>query len=132
MSTARTLELATAFATALDREDYPAARSLMADNCTYEFGGEVIEGADNIIASYQSHGNDAREKYENVVYESRAETTGARSATLHYADTVRHAGETLVHRCRQHIEFGAPGLIERVVHEDLQQEVIERTENEAF
>ena len=50
------IEHAVQFAEALDAEDYDAAVKHLAEGCTYEFRGKVIEGADAIIASYRTAG----------------------------------------------------------------------------
>lgn len=117
------LKRATALAKALDQEDYEVARQHLADHCSYELRGTRFESADEIIASYQSHGDDAQQKFEEIVYESQIELHGDRSATIHYTDTVNHRGDILVHRCRQHLNFNEAGLIVAVRHEDLPGEV---------
>lgn len=117
------LKRAIALAKALDQEDYELARQHLADDCSYELRGTRFGSANAIIESYQSHGDDAQEKFEEIIYESRIEMNPDQSATIHYTDTVNHKGDHVVHRCRQHLQFNEAGLISAIRHEDLPGEV---------
>ena len=105
-------------ARSLDREDYPAARRLLTEDCRYEFRDTVIEGASAIIASYQNNGDKARNHFDRIEYESAIVPIDDTIARIEYTDIVTHAGESLVHRCAQEVEFDGDGAIRLIRHVD--------------
>ena len=113
---------AKALATALDHEDYPAATAQLSPACVYEIRGETIEGAEAIIASYQINGDGAKERFDNVTYESAVTPLSEGRARIDYTDIVTRAGETHTHRCAQEVRFDADGLVTHILHIDLEDE----------
>ena len=121
------VETATALAGALDREDYPAARALLDDNCVYEIRGEEIVGADAIVASYRENGEAGRKRFDEVRYESAVSELAPTRARIDYTDIVTLGNSTHVHCCAQEIETGADGRVVNIAHIDLpgQREMLE-------
>ncbi|NNE92718.1 MAG: nuclear transport factor 2 family protein [Verrucomicrobiales bacterium] len=111
---------ATVLAEALDAEDYDSARAILADDCRYEIRGEVIEGADAIIATYRDNGGKGRKSFDRVVYESSVSALSETRERIDYTDRITNEGEQLVHRCAQEVEVDPDtGLIGQIVHVDL-------------
>ena len=117
-----TLEIATKFASMLDRNDFENARRLFASHCVYEMRGEQIVGPDAILASYKASDDFAQSTLDVVHYESHVRETDG-SIIIGYIDRIQHNGKSLVHRCEQRVEIGEDGLVERIVHCDLPGEV---------
>lgn len=109
---------ALALAEVLDREDFDAARALMRDDCIYEFRGELIHGADAIVASYRGNGDKARKHFDRIEYQSSVVPVDEGQARIDYTDIVNHAGDTLIHRCAQEVDFDSGGAITRIRHVD--------------
>jgi len=53
------LDVARRFASALDQEDYDAARALLADDCVYTIRGKDLRGRDAIIEPYKGNRDEA-------------------------------------------------------------------------
>lgn len=114
-----TLEVATQFARALDEEDYPAARALLAPDCDYEIRGDTHRGPDAIVASYKGNGDEAARKFDTIEYDSAVRLEAPTRAVIQFTDRIRHAGQSFTHICEQHVTVNADRLITRIEHRDL-------------
>ena len=112
-------EIAQRFASALDREDYEAARAKLAADCRYEARTEVVAGPDAIVSSYRSQGETARRLFDAVDYRSEPVNAGADTACVAFSDRLSKHGRTHTFECQQWLYFQPDGLIARIVHEDL-------------
>lgn len=112
------MNVAEAFARALDAEDYEAAATLMAPECEYVSPEGTVRGPAAIIASYQSHGDWARANLDEVGYESSVEVNADGTARILYIDRVRKGAERHEYRCAQRVTT-AGGAIVRIVHEEI-------------
>jgi hypothetical protein len=110
------------FASALDAEDYAAARGLLADRCVYFIGDATLIGPDAIINSYRINGEAAKERFDSIEYVSDIEMSGPSSAVISFSDHLRCGNERHVFHCRQHVRVGLGGLIEEIRHEKLREE----------
>jgi limonene-1,2-epoxide hydrolase len=116
----KTLEIARRLAEALDREDYSAARAVLAKECVYYVTGTTLAGPEAIISSFRSNGEMARGRFDRIEYTSRVEPTGpAGAAVITDTDRVRCGDEWHEYRCQQHVRVGAAGLVEEIRHEEL-------------
>jgi hypothetical protein len=113
------LAVATALARALDADDFVAAQALLASDCAYDAGAEVLVGPEAIVASYAENSRWARTTIENVRYESSVTAQTADTSAITYSDILDHRGEHHVHRCRQHVTIGPDGRVVAIRHEDL-------------
>ena len=116
------IEHALQLAKALDAEDYDAAVEHLAQGCTYEFRGSVIEGADAVIASYRAAEEAGRDRFDAIHYESSVSAVGTDAARIDYTDIVTIAGDTHAHRCSQEVSLDNDGLVSRIRHVDLEGE----------
>lgn len=114
--------VALALACALDEDDWAAARSLLADDCEYHLGGQVVRGADAIVASYRTNSEKARRRLDRVAYASELERADASRATVLFVDRLEHAGLRHEFRCRQTFTLNAGGRVARIDHAELQRE----------
>lgn len=107
-------------AQALDADDFPAARALLADDCVYETGSETHHGLDEILASYAAASAWAHRVFDEVRYESAVEPVAGATATVSFTDYLLKAGGRWHrHRCRQEFTLGADGRIARIVHREI-------------
>ncbi len=121
---------ATAFAAALDQDDFTAAGGLVADDCAYDTGREIRYGRAAILASYADATAWAHAKFDDVRYESEIENVAGTTATVRFTDyLVKAGGKFHRHRCRQELTVGPAGTIVRIVHREI---AGERESLEAF
>ena len=114
------IAIATAFATALDRDDFLDAARLIADDCVYDTGREVLTGRAAILASYADATAWAHAKFDDVRYESEIENVEGAVATVRFTDyLVKAGGHFHRHRCRQDVTVGPAGTIVRIVHREI-------------
>lgn len=111
------LDIARAFAAALDRDDFAAAQRFLAPGCRYELRGEVLVGPEAIVASYADASRRAHAAFDEVRWESEVVAT-ASGARVRYTDVLRLRGREHRHRCAQELSVDA-GLVARIVHVDL-------------
>jgi len=119
MSDGGAIAAATALAKALDREDYDTARALLADDCGYAIRDQQIDGADAIIASYQTNADAGHQQFDDLRFESAVSAISPNEARIDYTDYVECAGETLVHRCAQLVTVDDSGKVTAITHVDL-------------
>lgn len=111
--------IATAFARALDADDFETAATFLAPDCLYVTGAETLDGPRAILESYERNSAWARQNLDAVEYESTLVSTNGASASIAFLDRVAKGTETLDHRCRQTYDVDARGLIVRIEHHDL-------------
>lgn len=112
------LAIARQFASALDAEDYLAARKLLAHKCVYHINGATIVGTDAIIESYRRNGDSAKERFDSVEYLSDIESSGPSAATIVFKDLLRVGNTSHEFSCRQHLRIGLAGQIEEIRHDE--------------
>ena len=115
-------EIALRFARALDREDYEAAKAMLAANCRYEARTDTLLGPDAIISSYRRNGTTARHLFDSIEYRSEALETGADTACISFFDRLSKGDKTHTYQCRQRLYFAPDGLINVIKHEELPEE----------
>jgi hypothetical protein len=120
LATQRLRESATAFAAALDADDWTAAGRRLADECVYERGDEVLRGRAAILGSYAAASAWARNHLDDVRYESEIEAVDGGSATVRFTDYLVKAGGFFHrHRCRQTLFADDAGSFVRIVHHEI-------------
>jgi hypothetical protein len=117
------IEHAVELAKALDAEDYDGAARHLTQSCTYEFRGRVIEGAEAIIATYRAAGEQARDRFDTIRYESSVSPIGTTGVRVEYVDIVTLAGDTHSHRCVQELLLDKEGLVSHIRHIDIEGEL---------
>ena len=124
------IAIATAFATALDGDDFTAAGRLIADDCEYDTSRESLGGRGAILASYADATTWAHATFDDVRYESEIESVTGATAIVRFTDyLVKAGGKFHRHRCRQEVTVGPAGTIVRIVHREI---AGERESLEAF
>ena len=64
------MQAAKLFATKLNRRDYGALPQLLADNCAYEFWGDVVRGAKRIVEEYRTNTEWAFDVFDRIEFTS--------------------------------------------------------------
>ncbi len=119
-SLAHTREVVEGLARALDGDDFPAARAILAADCAYETKGETLRGPEAIIASYSAASAWARRAFDDVRYESRIESVAGATATVTFTDYLMKAGGRWHrYRCQQEFTVGAGDRIARIEHREI-------------
>ena len=106
------------FALALDREDYVIAKRFLATECIYQIGSTILQGADEIIASYKSSGDWAAAHIESITYQSSVKLTNNAYVVV-FVDHLRHGGKELIHTSQQKMILNASMKISYIEHRDL-------------
>jgi len=112
-------ELARRFATALDSENYEAARAVLAADCRCEARTRVVVGPDGVINSHRRSGETARRLFDAVDYGSEPLNAGTDLVCVTFSDRISKHGRTHVFQSRQWLHFTPDGLVARITHEDL-------------
>jgi hypothetical protein len=111
-------EIAARFASALDADDFAAARVLLAPECRYEVRGSVLIGPDAILESYRVASEGGKREFDRLTYASCVIRAEGDSATIEFADHIERAGSSHTFRSHQHLTL-ANGVIVAIRHEDL-------------
>ena len=111
-------ETVAAFATALDRCDYPTAAALLAEDVEYVTGRQTLRGLAAIIASYREHDEWARRHLQSVRYESYVRVDGDR-VVITFIDHLTHDGATHTYECEQLVWIDQRGLVARILHREV-------------
>lgn len=115
--------VAEAFSRALDRSNFSAARALLAADCAYDLGTEVLVGPDAVLESYARSARWAERHLDEVRYESSVLRVDGDRATILYTDYLLKApAQWHRHRCEQDVVVNADGRIVRIVHRELERE----------
>ena len=112
-------QIADAFRLALDREDWPAARRSLADDCEYLLGSKTIAGADAIVASYAESAAWGRENLDEIAYESQLSQENEETFSILFTDHLRSGDRTHTYQCRQEVVVDQSGRIVRIMHCEL-------------
>lgn len=113
------LAVATAFAEALDRDDFDVARPLLHEACAYTIRDKVLNGPEAILASYRAATEDAHAKFDRVEYASRVSMMAPNVAVIEFSDVLTHKGWTHHHKCHQQLTLDSAGQIIAIEHQDL-------------
>ena len=112
-----------AFARALDRSDFAAARALLAPDCTYDRGSETLAGPDAVLGSYAGSAAWAVRRFDEVRYESEIVAEAGDRFTVRYTDYLLEVpGRWHRHRCEQDVWVNERALVVRIVHRELERE----------
>ena len=85
-------QAAAALSAALDRNDFATAAQLISPDCVYEVRGEIMIGADLIIASYAASNQFAVTHFDEVRYESEVGVPEGDTVAVLYTDYLLKAG----------------------------------------
>ena len=108
------------FGTALDEDDFGEAKKLLSENCTYDIGGEILEGPSAIVGSYEKNMLEGRAKLDELVWgKSRVESLEDGRVAVYFTDYLKHKGLAHIHRCRQFLTFDEAGKIVHIEHGNL-------------
>lgn len=112
-------DVVAAFAHALDRNDFKAARELLAEDCEYDTGGGIVRGRGAVLASYREMSEKCKRTFDETAYESRVVSASGAAATVLYIDKIRRGEHRHEFRCHQILEVGRGGLIVRIQHREI-------------
>ena len=107
------------FAEALGREDYEAARRLLAPECVYFQLARDLRGPQAIIDSYEQGAKWGVDQFDSIERESSVKPIEDSRAMLTFFYKIRHKGKSLRIRSEQIIELDDAGRIGRIEHIEL-------------
>jgi len=106
-------------ARALDRDDFATAAGLIAQNCVYDTGREVLRGTDDIVASYQANSAWGRAQFDELLFQSKVEPPVGPRVEVRFVDIIRKGELEYRHECIQEFTVGRQGKVVKIVHQDL-------------
>ena len=120
--------VATAFADALDRNDFRGAIAMLAPTCRYDrtaasLSSEgVLRGPAAIVESYRWHDARAQKLFDRVEYFSVVERVDGTTAVIRFSDLLEKTGRRMTYSCRQRVTVNEALLIDAIVQEDIPEE----------
>lgn len=113
-------QVAERLALALNADDFPAVRALLAKSCVYELRDQKLTGPEAIAGSYAAASASARRDFDDVRYESEMVGIAGATATVLFTDYLAVAGgHWHRHRCQQRFTVGPGGRVAHILHVDL-------------
>ena len=113
------LTTVSAFARALDEDDFAAASRYISPDCVYDSPADRLVGPEAIMAAYAKNAEWARRTFDSLTFKSDVEMLSPSEAVITYTDITRHAGFDHTYRCRQRVSLTANGLICKIRHEEI-------------
>ncbi len=114
------IEYVEALAQALDADDYEAAAATMADDVVYTIGDRVLNGPEEIVASYREASAMARRLFDEVAYDHEVfPTDEPNTFRVSYSDILTVGGETLAHMAEQHVTVLPGAGVTNIVNVDV-------------
>ena len=112
------IEIAQAFGTSLDNDDFEKTKTLLSERCAYTIGDETLIGPLAICKSYEDNMIAGRKKLDKLEWgESRIESLGDNQFFVHFTDYLEHKGKAYTHRCKQRLTISG-SKIEKIEHMD--------------
>ena len=112
------LKIAQEFADLMDNNRYTEAALVMSPACRYFFRGSVLEGVPNIIQSYVSNFESAKNQLDEIQFFSEVVPEGVGVFRLKYLDRLRKGSDWFEHRCEQTITI-EESRVSEIRHFDL-------------
>ena len=107
-----TSDIAAAFATALDSDDFDALLPMLDDDVVYRIGTEDHHGPRAVVASYRSGSQLARSLFDRVEFSHRiVGTVAERTVRIDFSDVLHVSDDRLEHHSIQDVVIGGDGRI---------------------
>lgn len=114
------IDIVEQLAEALDRDDYTAAASTMADRVEYSIGDRELTGPKAVVDSYRTASGVAHSLFDRVEYGHQVSTTDdPNTFRVSYSDTLILSGETLTHMAEQHVTVAPGEGVVRIINVDV-------------
>lgn len=110
-------ETAIQFGQSLDNDQFEATAKLLAPDCRYAIGDDVLTGPVSICESYERNMIAGRKKLDVLEWgQSRIEAISPSEYFVHFTDYLTHKGKSYTHRCKQKLTVNEGGLITAIEH----------------
>ena len=112
--------VARAFGQTLDRDDFAEFAQLLADDCIYEIGDQVLRTKESIAGLYEQNMLEGKKKFDELVWgQSRIESLNANEFEVYFSDYLKHRGIEHRYHCKQRIRINDALLVDQIVHFEL-------------
>ncbi len=117
-------ETAIRFGNSLDQDDYSTTRFVLADECEYIIGEDIINGPIAISKSYEDNMIEGRKKLDKLEWGTcEIEDISATEFYVHFTDYLTHNSKEYIHKCKQKVTVGINNKIIKIEHiEDLEEQ----------
>ena len=112
------IEVARRFSEALDGDRFLEALSLLADECSYLFRGEVLSGSKDIIATYEANSVRGKGLLDELSFSSRIEEKQDEKVSVLFTDVLRKGHRSITLQSRQLLQI-KDGKIIHIEHCDI-------------
>ncbi len=110
-------EIAIEFGNSLDKDDFVTTRSILAKDCKYNIGNEILIGPENIAKSYEDNMIEGRKKLDKLEWgQSQIENINETEFYVHFTDYLTHKNKAYTHKCKQKVVVGADNKITSITH----------------
>ena len=110
-------EIAQQFGKSLDQDDFTITMDLLAADCIYEMGAEILKGPKDITASYEQNMLAGRKKMDKLEWgESKIDMISENEYIVNFTDYLFHNGEQYTHRCQQRLLINSSQKITKIEH----------------
>jgi hypothetical protein len=113
------VDLIERFASALDRDDFDLAITMLGSDCIYETASETLQGPEAVIKSFKDATEWAHKNLDSIIYLHTIEECQDCKNAIRFVDDVVHRGKQMRHQCLMHVTTGDKGKITKLRLEDL-------------
>lgn len=111
------LETAKLFGSSLDKDDFNTTKKLLSADCIYDMGNQVLQGAENIVSSYEQNMLAGRSKMDKLEWgQSSIDVINDNEFFVNFTDYLFHKNEQYIHRCKQKLTINKNGKISKIEH----------------
>lgn len=115
-------EIAEAFGSSLDQDNFQATRQLLSEDCTYDTGSGLLTGPEAICNSYEQNMIEGRKKLDELVWgKCRIEELGEGEYFVHFTDYLTQNGKSHTFRCKQKVTVHDSKIV-KIVHHEIPEE----------
>ena len=104
----------------LDQDDFENFRTVLAENCNYEIGGQTLTTKDSIAGLYEKNMKEGKVKFDELVWgKSEIKKVSEDQYDVYFSDFLKHKGISHNYKCKQRITINSDNLVERIDHMEL-------------
>lgn len=113
-------EVAKKFGTYLDEDDFEGFKSILAEECIYEIGDQVLKTNSSIAGLYEKNMKEGKQKFDELRWgKSEVQQVSENEFDVYFSDFLKHKGLEHNYKCKQRIIINSKNLVEKIQHMEL-------------
>jgi hypothetical protein len=113
------LDIVDGFATALDKDDFELAITMLDQACVYETSEKRFDGPESVIASFRGATEWAHQHLDAISYLHTVDTCSDCHGVIKFVDNVEHGGKQMQQTCFMHVRLGKANKVLHLRLEDV-------------